>query len=123
MNRSCPVIAASITSITETATDGTVTTLNALDYHLSADGTYITRLALSTSVNPKSGWTGLITITYVPSDLNKRNRAIAQLVELDLAFRPGAKSENVGSDQSRTMEDYDKARAKIVSQVQSRWMS
>ena len=109
--------AASITSITETDDEGTVTTLVAADYRVHPSGMRIRRLATGTT--PKTGWTGTVTVSYVPGDLAARNRAIVQLVELDLAFRPGAASESVG-DFSRTHRDYREERARIISQAMSR---
>lgn len=109
-----------VTSATETDDAGTVVTLVAADYRLHPSKTRLTRLA--TGTNPASGWTGLVTLSYVPADLAARNRAIAQLVELDLAFRPGARSENLG-DFSRTHQDYDAERARIISAAQSRSMA
>ncbi|HXK36009.1 MAG TPA: hypothetical protein VJ553_00300 [Candidatus Paceibacterota bacterium] len=109
--------AAAITSITEYS-GGVTTTLVAGDYELQPNKKDIRRL--STGTNPAYGWNGTVTVSYTPDDLKKRDRCIVQLVELDLAFRPGAKSENVGDDHSRTMEDYDKARVKIISQARSR---
>jgi hypothetical protein len=108
---------ASITSITEYS-GGVTTPLVASDYELQPNKKDIRRL--STGTNPAYGWNGTVTVSYTPGDLNRRNRAIVQLVELDLAFRPGAKSENVGDDHSRTMEDYNREREKIISQAQSR---
>jgi hypothetical protein len=104
-------------SITETDTGGTVVTLATNDYSLDGNAQALSRL--NSGTNPKSGWTGTVTITYTPLDLNRRNRAIVQLVELDLAFRPGARSESIG-DLSRGMQDYDRERARIISQAQSR---
>jgi hypothetical protein len=109
--------AAVITSITEYS-GGVTITLVASDYELQPNKKDIRRL--STGTNAAYGWNGTVTVSYTPDDLKKRDRTIVQLVELDLAFRPGAKSENVGDDHSRTMEDYDKARAKIISQARSR---
>jgi hypothetical protein len=105
---------ASITSITETDDEGTVTTLAAGDYRLHPNGNRITRLA--TGTNPASGWTNLVTVSYEPDDLDARNRAIVQLVELTLALRPGARSETIG-DFSRTHEGYDLERARIIGAV------
>ncbi len=109
-----------VTSATETDDAGTVVTLAASDYRLHPSKTRVTRI--STGTNPASGWTGRVTLNYVPADLAARNRAIVQLVELDLAFRPGARSENLG-DFSRAHQDYDKERARIISQAQSRSMA
>jgi hypothetical protein len=104
-------------SITETDSAGTIVTLAVNDYSLAADGMQLYRL--NTGTNPRTGWVGTVTITYTPLDLNKRNRALVQLVELDLAFRPGAKSESIG-DLSRTHQDYNVERARIISQAMSR---
>jgi len=117
LNRPCATMGA----VTETDAAGTVVTLVAADYELdTANNLRVARLA--TGTNPKSGWSGRVSLTYAPGDLNRRNRAIAQLVELDLAFRPGAKSENLG-DHSRSMQDYDAERARIIAQAQSRRMA
>jgi hypothetical protein len=117
--RSCATMGA----ITETDDGGTVVTLDATDYELdTANNRRIERIGDDTATHPASGWTGRVSLTYAPGDLNRRNRAIAQLVELDLAFRPGAKSENIG-DHSRSMQDYDAERARIISQAQSRRMA
>jgi len=107
-------------SITETDTGGTVVTLATNDYSLDGNAMALTRL--NSGTNPKSGWTGTVTITYTPLDLNRRNRAIVQLVELDLAFRPGARQESVG-DFSRGMQDYNVERARIITAAQSRVMA
>ena len=107
-------------SITETDDSGTIVTLAVDDYSLAADGMQLTRL--NTGTNPKTGWAGTVTITYTPLDLNKRNRALVQLVELDLSFRPGAKSETIG-DHSTTRQDYDGERARIIQAAQSRTMA
>lgn len=109
--------AESITSVTETDDAGTVTTLVAADYRLHPNRMRIRRLA--TGTNQSTGWTGTVTVSYVPDDLAARNRALVGLVELTLAFRPGAASESVG-DFSRTHQDYDRERARIISQAQSR---
>jgi hypothetical protein len=108
------------TSIVETDAGGTAVTLATNDYSLDGNAIAITRL--NTGTNPKSGWTDTIVFTYTPADLNKRNRAIVQLVELDLAFRPGAKSENVG-DMSRSMQNYDEERARIINSARSRFLA
>ena len=106
-----------MTSITETDSSGNVTTLDATDYHLHPNQLRVTRL--NTGTNPKSGWTGLITLTYAPGDLNTRQRALVALVTLELDYRYGKKSENIG-DHSMTQQDYDKERARIISQAMAR---
>ena len=110
----------SFTTIIETDSGGTAVTLAVNDYRLDGNKREITRLA--TGTNPKSGWTDTIVFTYVPADLNRRNRAIVQLVELDLAFRPGARQESIG-DLSRGMQNYDEERARIISQAVSKVMA
>jgi hypothetical protein len=107
----------SFTTIIETDSGGTAVTLAVDDYELDGNKQAITRL--NTGTNPKSGWTDTIVFTYVPADLNRRNRAIVQLVELDLAFRPGARQESIG-DLSRGMQNYDDERARIISQAMSK---
>jgi hypothetical protein len=118
---------ASFTSIITTDSGGTATTLvkplglytadPTDDYLMDGNAQAITRL--STGTNGKGGWTDTTVFTYVPADLNKRNRSIVQLVELDLAFRPGARSENVG-EMSRSMQDYDAERARIINAARAR---
>jgi hypothetical protein len=110
----------SITSITETDDAGTVVTLVAADYRLHPGKMRVTRLA--TGTNPNTGWTGRVTLSYQPADLAARNRAIVQLVELDLAFRPGLRSENIG-DHSMSQEDYTVSRSRIIASAQSRWIA
>ncbi len=106
-----------VSEITLTADDGTITTLDDDDYEIHVSGMRIKRLA--TGPNPETGWTSKVRVTYTPSDLNRRNSALAQLVELELAFRPGAKSEGIG-DHSRTMQDYNAEKARIINSAQSR---
>jgi hypothetical protein len=103
--------AATISAITEFS-GGVLTTLVANDYELQPSGTSLRRL--STVTHPATGWEGTVTITYVPGDLNRRDRALVQLVQLDLDYRHGAKSESIG-DYSRSQEDYNTARAKIIA--------
>ncbi len=107
-------------SITETDSSGNMTTLATDDYHVHPNQMRIMRL--NTGTNPKGGWTGLVTLTYTPGDLNQRNRAIQALVQLELDFRHGKKSESIG-DHSMTQQDYNTARARIISQAQSRSMA
>jgi hypothetical protein len=110
----------SITSITETDSEGTVTTLVASDYRIHPSRMRLSRL--TTGTNPQSGWTGMVTVTYAPADLNRRNRALVALVNLELAFKPGAASESQG-DFSRSMQDYDAERARIIAAARSRSMA
>ncbi len=109
--------AASITSITLTDPEGTVTTLDTTDWHLDPAGKILTRLR--TGTNPDSGWNNRVTVTYVPADLNKRQRALVALVQLELDYRHGKKSENIG-DHTMTQADYNIARAQIISQAMTR---
>lgn len=108
------------TSITETDSAGTVTTLAIDDYTLAGDGLQLYRL--NTGTNPRTGWYGTVTVSYTPLDLNRRARALVQLVEHALAFRPGAKSEDIG-DHSRSQQDYDRERARIIAGAATRWMA
>lgn len=107
--------AASITSITEYS-GGATTTLAASDYELQPNGKAIRRL--STGTNPASGWCGTITVSYAPADLNRRNRALTQLVQLDLDYRFGATDESIG-DHRRSQQDYDKERERIIAGARS----
>ena len=109
-----------MTSITETATDGTVTTLVASDYHLSSNALYVTRL--NTGTNPASGWSQLTTFTYTPGDLNGRNRALVSLVQLELDYRYGKRTESIG-DHSMTQQDYMEARSQIINTAMARWIA
>ncbi len=99
-------------------TEGTVVTLDATDYALAGNGMRLQRLPSGT--HPASGWYGTVEITYTPLDLNRRNRALVQLVELDLAFRPGASTEQIGGDYSRSQRNYDEERARIIASARSR---
>jgi hypothetical protein len=108
--------AASITGITETI-GTTVTTLAASDYKLWPDKTQIERL--STGTNPAAGWHGKVEVSYTPADLNRRDRALTQLVQLDLDYRFGATSEAIG-DHNRSQRAYDEERVKIISGARTR---
>jgi hypothetical protein len=61
-------------------------------------------------------------VTYAIGDSNTRQRALVALVQLELDYRYGKKSENIG-DHSMTQQDYDKERARIISQAQARWLA
>jgi hypothetical protein len=105
-----------ITSITEYS-GGVTTTLAASDYELQPNKMDIRRL--STGTNPASGWYGTVTVSFAPADLNRRNRAIMALVQLDLDHRHGVTDESIG-DHRRSQQDYDAARAKIISGARTR---
>jgi hypothetical protein len=111
-----------VSSITETDASGASTTLAVSDYRIEQERMRLERLDLSTSANPKSGWAGQVKVTYVPNDLARRNRALVQLVQLEVDFRPGSKSESNG-DHSRTSQDYDAERDRIIAAAQSRWFA
>jgi len=104
-----------IASIKETV-GTTTTTLATNDWKLWGDK-QIERL--STGTNPADGWCGRVEVSYTPADLNRRNRALVQLVQLALDYRPGGKSESIG-DHSRTQADVDSERARIINGVRSR---
>lgn len=112
--------ATSITTVTETDSEGTVTTLAANDYRLDPLRPRITRL--NSGTNPESSWQGTVTVTYVPADLNKRNLAIVQLVELALNARPGVRTES-GGEQSRSAQDYDAERERILGALPVRGLA
>jgi hypothetical protein len=108
--------AASITSITETV--GTaVTTLAASDYKLWPSKLQLERLV--TGTNPADGWCGRVDVSFAPADLNRRNRSLVQLVELELNYRAGAQSETIG-DHSLTQQQHDVERARIVAGARTR---
>lgn len=109
-------LAATITSITEYS-GGVTTTLVVSDYELQPNKTDIRRL--STGTNPADGWCGTVTVTYAPGDLNRRNRALTQLVQLDLDYRFGATDESIG-DHRRSQRAYDAERAKIIAGARTR---
>jgi len=111
--------AATITSITEYS-GGVTTPLVASDYELQPNKTDIRRL--STGTNPASGWYGTITVSFAPADLNRRNRAIVALVQLDLDHRHGVTDESIG-DHRRSQQDYDVARAKIIAGALTRYFA
>ena len=105
-----------VASITETV-GATVTTLATNDWKLWSNATQLERL--STGTHPAGGWCGQVDVTYTPDDLNRRNRALTQLVQLAVDFRPGGKSESIG-DHNRTQDDYDVARNRILMGARSR---
>jgi len=108
--------AASITSIT-VYSGGVTTSLAISDYELQPNKTDIRRL--STGTNPADSWCGTVTVSYAPGDLNRRNRALTQLVQLDLDYRFGVTDESIG-DHRRSQQNYDEARAKIIAGVRMR---
>ena len=105
-----------ISGITETI-GTTVTTLVASDWKLWPNMTQIERLA--TGTNPSDRWWGRVEVSYTPADLNRRNRALVQLVQLDLDYRFGATSEAIG-DHNRSQRAYDEERVKIISGARTR---
>lgn len=106
--------ATAVASITITI-GGTTTTLAVSDWKLWGDK-QLERLA--TGTNPSDVWCGRVDVSFTPGDLNRRNRAIVALVQLELDFRHGKKSETIG-DHSMNQEDYDKARSKILTGARS----
>lgn len=107
--------AAAIASITQTM-GSTVTTLATDDWKKWPNNKQLERL--STGTNPSDGWYGRIEVSYTPADLNRRNRALQALVQFELDYRHGKKSESIG-DHAMTQEEYDAARGRIISAVRS----
>ena len=103
---------ASVIATITTTIGGTVTSLATNDWKLWAGGTQLERLA--TGTNPADGWCGRVDVSFTPGDLNRRNRAIVALVQLELDYRHGKKSESIG-DHSMTQDEYSAARGKIIS--------
>ena len=108
--------ASAVTSIKETV-GTTTTTLATDDWKKWPDNMRFERL--STGTNAASGWQGQVEVVYTPADLNKRNRALSQLVQLAVDFRPGGASESLG-DHQRTQEAYDREKARIINSARSR---
>lgn len=86
---------ASIDGVTETV-NTTTTTLDPSDYRLRPDGYTLERL--STGVNRRWQWWGLVEVTYTPTD-DAALRAEVQidLVKLALTYNPGLTSETIGT--------------------------
>lgn len=88
--------ASEISSITETARDGSVVTLAADDYLLYPAGTVIERQSIGT--NPRYSFYGRVTVTYVPADDEPLRKSVqAGLVKIDLTYAPGVTSEQIGA--------------------------
>lgn len=91
--------------------------LAADDYRLSPTGGSLLRLANGT--HPARRWCGHVLVRYAaPAEAADRIRAIVALVRLDLAFRPGAASETIGTwSESYRSAPYAEQRAEILASV------
>jgi hypothetical protein len=110
--------AVSITSVVE----GT-TTLAADDYELRS-GTLLRRLSDGTNAGSRwLTWSGPVIVDYIPeSDVAERQRALVQLVNLDLAYAPGVTSERLGDwaetqGSSQSGKSYEQERETILASL------
>jgi hypothetical protein len=107
-----------LTSVTERESDGTTTTLD-----ISALSTADVRLVpgnrmlerLLTGTNPRTPWAQEVTIVYVPDDINRRNDALAKLVQLRLEY--DLKRSESSGDYSAGFNDYDAEKAKVIANL------
>lgn len=109
--------ASSITSV-GTVLDGVSTTLVAGDYRLAGDGRTLFRRGDGT--NPSFAWYGYVTVEYeAEDDTDIRKRVQRELVALDLAYAPGATSEQIGAwmeqQQRSSVWNAEKERAAILA--------
>jgi len=111
--------ASSITSITETPWNSTVvTTLAASDYRLRAEGYVIERL--STGTNPRSYWSGLVTVTFDPDGTDALRKAVQlDLVKLDINLDTNLRSHTIGDFSETFANDSspDSLRADILARL------
>ena len=110
--------ALSITSVTEHET-----TLAADDYELRSSGQMLYRL--NTGTNPRRSWRAVrIDVTYAPYvDEAERDRVATELVKLDLNYKPGLVSEQIGDWQEQfarnDLFNYDTERDAILATLGS----
>jgi len=97
-------------------------TLAADDYELRSSGQMLVRLA--TGANSRRYWFGRIDVTYQPYlDDADRDRVAAELVQLDLNYKPGLTSERIGDWEEQfarnDLFNYQTERAAILASLSS----
>jgi hypothetical protein len=114
--------ASAISSVVEHAVDGDITLVvpgtSTADMRLFEDR-LLERLA--TGTHPASYWGEKVTITYVPNDLRRRDRALLDLVRLS-AERRSVVSERIG-DYSMQGLDAEAERKKILAAFYKDWIA
>lgn len=103
--------ASSITSVVETDSSGTETTLESDDYQLENDGRSLRRL--TTGTNPADLWQSRIRVTYASND--DYFMTVVELVRLRLQYK-ALSSERIG-DHSEGAVDFQAEREKIMRGV------
>lgn len=111
--------ASSITSVIETESDNlTQTTLASNDYRLLPAGK-IERLV--TGTNPRSFWSHLVTVNYVPENQADQRRLVLMQLAMLTAKYNAMKSESVGGgDYSGTSLDYTVERERLLRSLSGR---
>lgn len=100
--------ASSITSIVETNSSGTETTLASNDYRTENDGRALRRL--SDGTNPAAYWQSRVRVTYASND--DYGMTVIELVRLRLQYK-ALGSERIG-DHSESAVDFQAEREKIM---------
>lgn len=113
--------ATAITSVVETESDNlTQTTLAANDYRLLPAGK-LERLV--TGTHPRSWWTQLVTVGYVPEDQGDQRRMVLVQLAMLAAKYTAMRSESVGGgDYSGTSLDYALERERLLRSLAGRKM-
>ena len=94
-------------------------TLAAGDYRVSHGGRTLQRL--TGGANGRSYWAPLVRVTYTPiGDQAARDEATIKIMQLDLSYRGGLKSERAGDYQFTLAGDVTVEREKIFESLASR---
>ncbi len=94
-------------------------TLDPADYRLIHVGRTLQRL--TDGPHGRSFWAPLVTVTYVPAgEQAAREEAVIKLMQLDLSYRGGLKSERAGDYQYTLSEDHAAERERIFASLSAR---
>ena len=94
-------------------------TLGAYDYRVLHGGRTLQRL--TTGPNGRSFWAPLVTVSYTPlGEQAARDEALIKLIQLDLSFRGGLKSERAGDYQFTLADDVAAQREAIFESLAQR---
>lgn len=117
-----PLLMLSRRALSITAVVEHETTLAADDYELRSSGQMLVRL--NTGTNPRRSWRAArIDVTYSYVDDAERDRVATELVKLDLNYKPGLVSEQIGDWQEQfarnDLFNYDTERDAILATLGS----
>ncbi|MEM6265900.1 MAG: hypothetical protein AAF707_00115 [Pseudomonadota bacterium] len=94
-------------------------TLSANDYRVLHSGRTLQRLSLG--ANPAQFWAPMVQLTYTPiSNLAQREEVTIKLVQLDLSYRGGLKSEKAGDYSFTLSGDQTADREAILQSLEDR---